>query len=200
MKDRRKFKSKFKLGNLIDAFAKLCGHSLTLVFLRTVSCIQHHIGCCSNNSEFCSICSTYRLETCCFMGNKVTRMRGTEWVFPLEHGLYILTIARRHLARSHKRGPWKVSAHHLTERHASAFGCQPLTHLLSSLGSNTTADRTLQWELGTCHVACRQLCTCHSQPPSVRRHNQGISQVAVPVSTPFPRLEPLLFFIYLLFL
>lgn len=85
-----------------------------------------------------------RFGTCCFTGGKAIGTRGTDRAYPLEMGLDILTSARRHLARSYERGPWKVSAHHLSEGNAPALGSQPLTHLLSSLGSSTAADGALE--------------------------------------------------------
>lgn len=111
-----------------------------------------------------------RLGTCCFTGGKSIRMRGTERAYPLENGLDILTSARRHLARSYERGPWKVSAHHLTEGNAPAFGSQPLTHLLSSLGSNTATDGALQGESAPVTRGFRRP---RSQQPSPRWHREG---------------------------
>lgn len=57
--------------------------------------------------------------------------------------LHILTAARGHLAGSQERGPRKIPARGLAEGDAPALGRQPLTHLLSPLGSDTTADRAL---------------------------------------------------------
>lgn len=89
--------------------------------------------------------------------------RWTESAYPVKRGRSILTPAHRHLARPHERGPRKMPAHRLAEGDAPAFGCQPLTHLLSSLGSDTTSDRTLQWEMCNSVTGSEQ-----TNPPSNR--------------------------------
>lgn len=128
----------------------------------------------TNASEEAEQTHLHRLGRGCFTGGKAIGTRGTERAYLLENGLDILTSARRHLARSYERGPWKVSAHHLTEGNTPAFGCQPLTHLLSSLGSNTTTDGTLQRQSCIRHTGLPQTTQPTAKSPMAQREGSHV--------------------------
>lgn len=128
---------------------------------------------------------------CCFTGKEAIGTRGTARAYPAERGLSILTTAGGHLARSYERGPWEISAHHLAEGDAPALGGQPLTHLLSSLGSNATADGTLQGEVCTGHM--------ERQPTTQPTATSPLGQEGLYVRLPVPGRQRLLLFISLLF-